>query len=182
MKSKIDRKKVRKQAKTLINQGKSKQEVYDELVTEYKYRNEIAEIVRYTPTTEKLRKYSIWNTLYLIFISLITLLLLLQPTLGIIWFILLIVIVASKKFKYYYWNSILGLVMIISVVALSLYEGTNDGSETILATIITLTTAIITILAGIILPRKITPKYIEKKEKYLDKNGKEKLRIIHIFE
>ena len=183
MNNKIDKKKIQDLAKVLLTEGKTKQEVYEELVSQFKYRNIIADIVRYTPSKERLKKYSIWNTLYLVFISLITLLSLLQPTLGIIWLILLIVLVAMKKFKYYYWNTILGVITIISVLALTLYQGMNNGFEsTLIMLLFSIPIALIFIFAGIYLPKIMTPKYNEKKEKYIDKNGKEKLRLIHIFE
>ena len=50
MKPNIDKKKLREEAKELIYQNKSKQEAYDELLIKYKYRNTIADIVRYITT------------------------------------------------------------------------------------------------------------------------------------
>jgi len=66
MKEKIDTKNISKLVKNLISQGKQKQEVYEELVSEYKYRNPIADIIRYTPSIEKQKKYLVWNFIYLI--------------------------------------------------------------------------------------------------------------------
>jgi phosphate/sulfate permease len=180
---KFDTKKISNLAKELIKQGKQKQEVYEELVNEYKYRNQIADIVRYSPSIEKQKKYLIWNTIYLIFLSLITLLSLLNPTLGIIWLVLLVAIVALKKFKYYYWNTILGVITIISVIGLAFYHGANDGFESVVLLIsVSLPLALILIIGGVYLPKKLTPKYTERKEKYKDRNGKERIRIVHLFE
>lgn len=181
MNKEFDSKNIRKLAKEQLVQGKSKQEIYEELVKEFKFRNKIADIVRYTPTVERSKKYSIWNALYLIYISIITLLSLLQPSLGIIWLVLLIVIVALKKFKYYYWNTILGTIAIIAFVALALYQVAHNEAGTTLSFLI-LPIALVFIIAGIYLPKIMTPKYKERKEKYIDKNGNERLRIVHIFE
>ena len=52
----FDSKKIQSLTKELLIQGKAKQEIYEELVNEYKYRNKIADIIRYTPTVERLKK------------------------------------------------------------------------------------------------------------------------------
>lgn len=180
---KEDKKKISKEAKDLIKQGKSKQEVYDELVDKYKYRNAIADIVRFTPSLERLKKYSAWNTAFLIIVSLLTLLSIFNITLGIIWFVFIIIIVAMKKYKYYYWITILGAITIMVSFALYFLSGENGESDVDLATLIgSLIIAIIFILAGTILPKKITPPYTERKEKFIDKNGKQKLMVVHVFE
>ena len=110
----IDKEKIRKKAVERIKEGKSKQEVYEELSIEFKNRKEIAEIIRFVPYEYKLKKYNSLNTAYLILLIVITLLTFIKITLGAIWLIWLIYIVASKKFKLYYWNSILGGVYFIS--------------------------------------------------------------------
>lgn len=179
----FDSKKIQGLTKELLIQGKTKQEIYEELVNEYKYRNKIADIIRYTPTVERLKKYSIWNTVYLVFISLITLLSFMQPSVGIIWLVVLIVLVALKRFKYYYWNTILGAVTVISVLALTLYQGMNNGFDSTLILIFSsIPLAMIFIIAGHYLPKKMTPEHTERKEKYIDKSGNDRLRIIHLFE
>ncbi|MBN2730220.1 MAG: hypothetical protein JXR53_13425 [Bacteroidales bacterium] len=181
---KVDKTEIQKLVKELIGQGKSKQEVYDEMVGEFQNRKMIAEIVRFTPSVTRLKKYGIWNNLYLVFVSIITILSFYRPTLGIIWLGLLVIIVASKRFKYYYWNTLLGLIIIIVSCLLALrYFMNGNGFDSVgMKFLLALFIGIIFTIGGALLPKILTPKYKEKWEKYLDNNGIEKMRIQYVFE
>jgi hypothetical protein len=41
---------------------------------------------------------------------------------------------------------------------------------------------LIIICAGIFLPKILTPKYIKNEERYKDDDGKERIRVIHVFD
>lgn len=181
---KVDKTEIQKLVKELIGQGKSKQAVYDEMVGEFQNRKMIAEIVRFTPSATRLKKYGIWNNLYLVFVSIITILSFYRPTLGIIWLGLLVIIVASKRFKYYYWNTFLGLLIIIISCLLALrYFMNGNGFDSVgMKFLLALFIGIIFTLGGVLLPKILTPKYKEKWEKYLDNNGVEKMRTRYVFE
>lgn len=172
------------EASKLIKEGKSKQETYESLLELTRNRKLIADIVRYTPTKEKLSKYGIWNTLFIVFISIVVVLFsLVQFSMHIIWPVLLLLVVAMKRFKLYYFNTIFGIVTMLGISGLVLYELVNDGLEhSVFTTLCVLPIPVLFILGGVLLPKKITPKYEEKKERYTDNNGRQRIRIVHYFE
>lgn len=75
------------------------------------------------------------------------------------------------------------MLVILILSGLFLYQTINAGfDQSLLRFIYALPIPVVFIAAGILLPQKITPKFHEKKEKYFDKHGRERIRIVHLFE
>jgi hypothetical protein len=181
--SKVNKETLKKEAAKHLNQGKTKQEVYEALLALSRNRSLVANVVRYTPTKKKLKKWGIWNTLFLVFISVLILLSLFQLSINIIWLVLLLIIVAMKRFELYYFHTIFGVLVFLGFSGLFFYQMVNEGfNQSLLRFVYVLPIPIVFIAAGIILTQKITPKFREKKEKYIDKHGRERIRIVHLFE
>ena len=146
-------------------------------------RSLIADVVRYIPTKKKLAKYGMWNTLFLVFIALIVALNIIQLSINAIWAILLFIIVAMKRFKYYYFHIIFGVIISFVLSGLFLYQIINEGlNESHLYFFYLLPIPIVFIVAGSVLPQKITPNFREKKKKYIDKHNRERIHIVHLFD
>jgi len=178
----IDKDKIKKSAIARLNEGKTKQEVYEELYLEYKNRKIVADIVRYIPNKDKLEKYKIYNTAFLVFLITITLISLVKISLGIIWLIWLIYIVATKNFKLYYWNSILGgTTLLIVPTMLLIGYSVGDYISTMGLTIAILISAIF-IAFGILIPKLVTPPFKEIREFYTNSNGSRRIVVKHIFD
>jgi hypothetical protein len=185
MNKKIDPRKVRDFVKDLLKKGKSKQEVYEELIKKYNNRNQVADILRFIPSIERNKKYGIWNTIYLIYLSIFLLITIVIPTIGTTVFFLLALLIALKKFEYYYWNTIFGVVTLILYAIIIAIAGTyfkNDGPEERIMHAFVIFNTLIFIYAGIFLPKILTPKYIKNEERYKDDDGKERIRVIHVFD
>ena len=172
---KIDKKKIKENVKNSLKTGKTKEEIYYEITSNYKdYRlqKEIANIIRFTPEKEKIRKYGIYNWLFLSLLIIIDLANILTLNYGgIIWFGALTYLVIAKQTKYYYWFIVFGAIIFISGIALTLYgyfgNGLNPfsliGGSALLAAIF--------ISFGILMPRYLTPDYVIKEEIVIDTDG-----------
>jgi len=183
MKSKLDQKKVKAEALKLINSGQTKQTVYDELVEKYKSRFEIAQIVRYTASPDKLKQYGIWNTLFLGLIFLVTIYSIFEAPFVSIMLAFLLYIVAQKQFKYYYFNNLFGSTALASSFTILVHQDFQNGfGLSNYALLLIIPIALAFVLAGIYLPYYITPKYREQKLHYRDPEGNEKIKVVHIFE
>ncbi len=175
---KIEKNLVAKFAEEKLRSGKSKQEVYDELVEQYKYRNEVADVVVNIPTESRWKKYKVWNHLFLAFLILIAVFLLLKhPNFGLIWLSWLIYVVATRKFKFYYWNTLFGVISMLSVIAISIYDG-HFNLPVVLSGILFSFTCI---FAGIYLPRMMTPPFEEVRKPYTNTDGENRIMVKHIF-
>jgi len=177
MEEKIDKKIVAKIAQKKLKSGKTKQEVYDELVDAFKYRNDVADVLAQIPTNARWKKYGFWNTLFLIFLCIITTILLIQPTIGLIWMGWVIYVVAARKFKLYYWNILLGFMGVIAILGVSFYQGSILWTDTIISVVLSL----ILILGGVYLPKLLTPAYKEVREPYLNAEGERRIVVKHDF-
>lgn len=172
---KIDKKKIGETVKHGLKTGKTKEEIYEEITSYYKdYRlqKEIANIIRFTPEKEKIRKYGIYNWLFLILLIVIDLINVLTFNYsGIIWFGALTYLVITTQTKYYYWFIVFGAIIFISGIVLTLYgyfgNGLNPfsliGGTAVLATIF--------ISFGILMPKYLTPDYVIKEEIVIDTDG-----------
>jgi len=180
---KTPKKEIAKEAQQLLKQGdKTKQEIFDILVDKYKYSKDVADILRYIPTKQAIKKYGIWNSILLTVLVLSTALSLITvPTIGIIWYILLIYAVASKKMQYYMWATILYSLFAMVFFATIL---TTKSFDIIFHWII-LCLLFFLVVPGCILPlwlqKKLCPKPIEQKEVYVNAEGNKRMRIVYKF-
>lgn len=183
MKVDIDKKKIQKVAKEQLSQGLPKQEVYEHLVEKFRYRKEIAKIIKGIPTKERLSKYGGYNIAFLVFICLITIFLLLYPNFSLIWMFWIIYIVAFRKLNLYYWVTLLGVTSGIALIGNVLSSDVFFSDEHAIPMFAGfLLFSLVFVLAGIYLPKLLSPPYTEWKESYLNANGVKKIRVVHKFE
>lgn len=173
----FNKKVIARIAKEKLKSGKSKQDVYEELVSEFNHRGDIAQIIAPLPSASKWKKYGIWNTVFLVLLILLLLFLLLMPNLSLIWTSWLIYITATKKFKYYYWSTIAGVLGLVSIISIAVYYGTISGAMLVLTILLSL----IFVSAGIFLPIFLKPTITESRESYVNSEGKTEIVIKHIF-
>ncbi len=180
----MDKKKVTVLAKKMIKEGQNKQEVYNQLVDEYHERKTIADIIRYIPSPEKLKKYGIWNALFLTFIiGTTSAVLLTVPSFSLAPLLIFVALVAFKQFKYYYWSVFFGIVLLIIGTIGNIYNYLEKPSDfQVMPLIAICLLGVIFIFAGTYLPKKIIPNYREEKEKYTASNGQTKIRLKHYFD
>lgn len=176
-----NKKLIRKEAKALLNQGKSRQETYEHLIEKFKHRKIVADVLKNLPSKSAKEKYRIWNFI-LLGLLLITAVIffLATPTLAIVlWYGLLIYAVARMLTKYYVWVTALASFGLIAGIVVILM---GEASSTIWSDILIL---LVFNLPIIILPiwltQKLTPSPIERKEKYQAKDGSQKLRLTYEF-
>ena len=180
---KIPKKQIAEEARQLLKQGeKTKQDVFEILVDKYKYSKDVADILKYIPTTQAVKKYGIWNSILLIILILTAISALITlPTVGMIWYILLIYVVASKKTQYYMWATFLYSAFAIVFIASIVYEKSFD----ILFHWTGLVFLIFFIIPGCILPlwlqKKLCPKPVEQREVYVNAEGNKRMKIVYKF-
>lgn len=175
----FDKKKVRALAREMIKQGKSKQEVYDELVKQFYFRNEIADIVVEIPSNERWKSYGILNTLTLVFLLLLVIAsLYTQQYISIIFPGLLAWLVFTKKFSRYFWLMLFGGISALSIIVIFIFA---SGEFDTISLLISLGGSALLFMAGYALPRMLTPEYQEVKEFYINDQGKKKIRLVHRF-
>lgn len=163
MTAKLDKNAIKKLAKEKSKEGKTRQEIYDELIPIFRHKKEVADIVRFIPIMSKYKKYNFINLIFLIFLILMTLLSLFSPSIGIIWLFALIYFVATKDYKHYYWITFLGGFSVISILAISLF-GLFEMNLSWIWILIMILISLVFILFGHLYPRLITPSYEKKRD------------------
>jgi len=184
-------KELKKLAEQKIKEGKSRQDVYVELKEESNYKSEeIAKIVRFIPTLENRHKYKTAQTVLIIALG-ITILFKMLGGLSIVmvkginWLPIIFLMpiinivltygVVTYKGKYY---RLVGIVTILGLLrSLQDINGLNFN----LLTLIDLGVAGVLIGLGFYLNSKMASEYQTVKEKYTNKQGKDRLRDKIIF-
>lgn len=177
----LNKKEVRKEAKELLKQGISKQQVFERLVEKHLYSIEIADILSNIPSPKAISKYGVWNNVLLGVIILNALIFFISsPPIGVsLWFGLLIYGVLTKKINYYKWVAILSfLIITIFVVLMFNDSGGNDFSFSLISI---LTINLISCILPIWLERKLCPKPKEDKILYTNSLGEQKYKMTYQF-
>ena len=178
---KIDTNKVRRAAKAMINTGTSKQKVYEELVKEFRFRNAVADVVRYIPSYELKKKYDFLNIICLVVLSIVAVLKIIAHSFGgIIWIGFMIYAVADRQYKYYYWLIILGVLSLGSSM-LIYFTKESHTQLSLIVLCIDGGVSLFFLVSGILLPQLMTPPYEERKQAYVNAAGQKKLMVVHIF-
>lgn len=177
---KIDKRATRKAIKKALDEGKTKDQIFDEIFALYgdnSLQGEIAGLVRYVPERWRIKKYGIWNYLLLILLSGIDIYVIITINLSsLILFGLLTWIVATFKTKYYSWFIFMGAVTIIFTIAASLF-GYIDEEQNLLRFFGGFgLLSLVFILFGIYMPDYLTPAYRIVEESTPDAEGKEQKR------
>jgi len=183
----FDKKEIRKTIKNLVQEGKTRAEIMEILLTEYSADDyeEIANILRYIPSKQLKKKYGFLNiifTILLIGIAYGT-----YHALKSIWVTIpllgLLVIVFLKKYRYYGLNAAFGIFLTLVILAFLLFEYNERKltSERTLELLMGILGCVVQILGGIIIPLKLTPDFDEKRVRYVDETGRPRIKIIPKF-
>ena len=172
---------VLKESKQLLDQGKSRQETFHTLLEKYNNAKIVADVVKDLPSAIALKKFGFLNIILLALLIVPTILLLLsRPNLWtIVWAGFLIYTVANKNFANYVWVSIVATCGLIGLVALITIYDTNpiNWTNIIIAALI----AILYITLPVWIKNKLCPNPNETKERYLNAEGHERIRIRYEF-
>jgi hypothetical protein len=172
---------IRKAAKEKIASDLSKQAAYEELAKEFKYRNIVADVVRYVPARHLKQKYDFLNIICLVIISLgVVLKISAQNFSGILWLGFMIYAIADRQYKYYYWLAIIGIVSLAASLFV-FFRKDMQSTVDIMALALDVAIAGFLLYCGTMLPRMMTPPYEEKKKAYINAKGEKKLMVVHIF-
>lgn len=149
---KTRKKEIDKEARKLLKEGTSKQQVYEMLVSKYNYAKDVADVLKGIPSLSRVKKYGLWNDVLLALLLIILLnSILTKVTLSIVWYLLLIYAVSQKLVKYYSWITFLSITgAFVFVIMLIL----TPDKVSILS---------IVILASILLPTCILPSWLENR-------------------
>lgn len=171
----IDKKKIKESVKAGLAEGKSKDQIFEEIYFAQKdprTQKEIANIVRFVPEKAKLKKYGILNTIFLVLLVLIDIMFLLTLNFGgLLWFGAMTYIVAAKQLKHYYWIMILGGCAFIGGLAAGLMGYMGEGQNVTFILIGSVIFAAIFVAFGIYMPKLLTPNYEIVEETIVDENG-----------
>ena len=177
---KIDKKKIKELATIALNNGKTKEEIYYEIIAKYKdYRaqKDIANIIRYIPEKWRLKKYGFYNVIFLVLLIIIDIANLVSANYGgLFWFGVLTYLIVTRQTKYYYWFILFGVIIFISGIALSLYGYFGTGQNILLIMGGSAVLGLIFILFGIYMPKFLTPDYVIVEEVFVDSDGENRKR------
>ncbi len=179
-KRKSQKKEIGREARKLLKQGITKQEVFVELVDKYKYSKDVAEVLKGIPSQVRIKKYGGWNTLLLSLLIIIELIILLslKPSVSLLWYGLLIYAVATKKIKYYGWITFLAILgALASLIGIFFATGVISLISLILFVVFFLPSCILPIW----LEKRLCPPPTERKELYTNAEGEQRLRIVYEF-
>ena len=160
-----------------IEDGKSKQEIYDKAVADGLPPKEVADVLVNIPSVARWQKYKIWHHLYLTALILLGVVNLLAPSIALAVQAALIFIVATRRFKYYYFCVVVGGWGLATLIATLLAYNTMSFTN-LLAVVIP---SAVFILPGILLPKFIVPKYTVENEVYINEEGNQRLTHKYIF-
>ncbi len=178
---KVNNSEVSKEAQQLLKDGLTKQEAFETLVKKYNSTKIVADVIKHIPSLTAISKYGKWNTVLLVNIILtaIMFIILAPSTITVIEYVIMIIIVVSKRTKFYIFISALA---ILSLIIFSVIIFTDSTSSIMwIPTIIALLLLIPNAILPLWLEKKLCPKPIEKKEKYTNTQGEERLRINYEF-
>ena len=170
---------IRSTAKLLLKEGKSKQEVFDELLEKYHYAKDVAEVLKYIPTNSSIAKYNGWNIVLLINLIIIIGLILLSSGsyVSVIYYVLITIVVFKKSLKHYVWVSVLSAVGLIGVAGAAM-NGDNWSWPWIIIVVVILAPPL---FISYWLPGKLSPPPIESKEQFTNAEGETRLRVVYSF-
>jgi uncharacterized membrane protein YhaH (DUF805 family) len=178
-----NKKEIRKDARQLFREGgKTKQEVYEILVEKYKYAKDVADVLRYVPSTLALKKYGKTNSLLLVLICLTTIAYFALKTTILIVILMAppIYFIATLAIRRYYDVSFFSFLCLINLIT---YMGMKFDSPKypwpMLLSALILNIAVCYL--SFRLRRKMCPKPVERREEYTNAEGEQRIRLSYEF-
>lgn len=168
---------IRKDIEQRLKLGDSKQEILDDLLSKYNNSKQLANIIRFIPYPELIKKYGIWNKVFLVFILILTAGTLAHPIASILFGIMAFAI-ATKRFEFYWISTILGFMLIFITFGIAI---TSKNDFNLLIPVVSMIASAVLIGGGIFLPNLITPNY--KVTKVLHStDGINKIKLVYKFD
>ena len=182
---KLNKKEIIKEARQLLKQGTSRQATFDILKDKYQYAKDIAGIVKNLPLSKTLKLYRKWNYVLLALLILTTTCFLWTVTVSsfgiLLWYGLQIYAVAKILVKYYLYVAIFSaFVLLCCLIAVIFIVASPTKNGTTLIVMFTLLQIPICVLP-LWLDKKLYPKPKERKEKYTNSQGQQRMKIIYEF-
>jgi cytochrome c-type biogenesis protein CcmH/NrfF len=176
-----NKKKIRQKAKELLGQGHSKQEVFEYLTEEFKYKKTIADVLEYLPSKKAKEKYRSWNFLLLALLIFTTAIFLWAAPgqVVIFWYGFLIYTVARMQVRFYSWVTALTAFGLIAGIVILLMNDALSTNWAYLSLLLVINIPIL--ILSIWLTQRLTPNPVERKEKYRGEDGRQRLRVIYEF-
>ena len=176
--NKINKQEIRIAAQELIKKGFSKQESFEILKKRFHYSKIIAKILSCIPTQTQKKKYRIINYILLINLLILVSLFLSQSFyIASLTYTLLMYYVIKTIPKMYIWLTTISLISIFLVFVIYFLS----TEMTFLLFFILLLLNSLNLVLSYYLNYKLCPKTGERREKYIDKEGATKIRIIYTF-
>ncbi len=178
---KTEMKKIRESARREISAGRPKEEVFEELYgdhSDFRLFLKIARAVRDVPEPWRIKKYGIWNTLFLLLLAALFIALIISANYHFAALIAVFVyLVAARKTRHYQWISFFGAISLISAAGVILFtEGAVEQEHPLLMYGGIAVLCVIFILFGIIMPKLLTPDFKAIEETKVNSDGKNETR------
>jgi hypothetical protein len=169
---------IRREAREMLRQGETRQNTYDALAEKSRHPAATARIIKQQPSKAAMEKYGFWN--YILFSLLLVSTVLYaftgsSPSL-IIYYIILMYPVFRMMVEYYWWLVYFMAAGLLSVLAILI-----SGDQTTIVLLAFIVLNVPAILLSVMIRRKMCPRPVETREKYITKTGEEHERIIYAF-
>jgi len=175
---KIDKRAVRRKAEVFLKQGLSKQEIFEQLKQEFQHAKVVAKVLKCAPTPNQKKKYRGLNVL--LFFSLLPMLILVaynvELNASFIYVFMLYVVVKVIPRFYIAITTFSFLSLVISSIMFFFETNPNLWAIWLMLGLNT-----VSLVLSYILNQKFCPNVEERKEKYIDKQGLTRMRIIYTF-
>ena len=175
---KVNKTEIRLAAQNLIRQGWSKQKSFEILKKEYQYSKIISKILRCIPSRAQKQNYRILN--YLLLFSLLLPMLLFASQLyyvASLTYVVFIYVVLQMQVRFYIWISAFSLISLVSALTVIFL----DNQIFVISIWLMMGANLASLILSIFLEQKLCPKVKQTKEKYIDKLGITRRRIIYNF-
>ena len=145
----------------------------------YKYAKHVADVLKYIPSTQAMAKYGKWNSVLLSLLILHAVFsFLVSLSIGsLLWYGFLIYGIATMRMKYYKWITVVSFCALLGVIVITVFY----QSEKYWLTIFAIFFIALYCFLPLWLEKKLCPKPTERKEKYINSKGEERMRVVYGF-
>jgi hypothetical protein len=177
----LDKAAVKKEARKMLNEGKSRQETFELLVNEHKVARDIAEIIKQLPSLKAVKKFALWNNILLG--------LLLVKAVMFVWedmsFAILILWLGFLGYVVY--NRLIHLYIVVTASStIGLLAGVGfyifSEYEIEIPMLLFFVVFASTLIISFWLEKKLCPPPSERKELYTTEDGQQRMKIVYEFE
>ncbi|MDP4208110.1 MAG: hypothetical protein Q8928_04765 [Bacteroidota bacterium] len=175
-----NKKELKKKILDLINQGNSKQVIFNELKMTYRNQIDLAKLISQFPTLENKKKYSSTNTTLIVLLSIALLFDIVGLSFVAIFLdIVLLYVVATFQVNYYQWITFRAGFSAVFLIIIMIFA--KFTTLDMIACFISLLILIPTVIIANKLEKKLCPDFEQKKIQTTNENGKPIFRLQFIF-